>query len=88
MLKHEGCTRRKIIDDLDVDDFMNYAKIIERKFGPESAVVLLNEPEAAPKDSLMEKNRSLVSSKMFGLNSPEQDLHQLSQFGKFVNLSS
>ena len=40
-------------------------------FGPVSKVTIVKDPEIVDKDAANEKNRSMLSPKMLGLNTPE-----------------
>ena len=51
-------------------------------FGPIPKIKIVKDIENDDKDVANEKNRSMLSPKMLGLNTPEQDLHYLGEFGK------
>ena len=51
-------------------------------FGPIPNITIVNDPETDNKDVANEKNRSTFAPKMLGLNTPEQDLQNLGEFGK------
>ena len=67
-LDHSACLR-------------NEENLVEN-FGPVSKVTIVKDPDIQDKDAANEKNRSMLAPKMLGLNTPEQDLHNLSEFGK------
>lgn len=56
-------------------------------YGPIPKVTIVKEPDSINKDVANEKNRSMFTPKMLGLNTPEQDLHNLGEFGKSVKNS-
>ena len=56
-------------------------------YGPIPKVTIVKEPDSINKDVANEKNRSMFTPKMLGLNTPEQDLHNLGEFGKSVKMT-
>ena len=51
-------------------------------FGPIQDLTIIKDVKDDKGDAANEKNRQMFAPEMLGLNTPEQDLHNLGEFGK------
>jgi hypothetical protein len=87
----EDFTNKKIAKEVrDLASKLEHSKCLSENhgfdnYGPIPKVTIVKEPDSINKDVANEKNRSMFTPKMLGLNTPEQDLHNLGEFERLTS---